>query len=178
MLIKCCHGNNSMWSALLDALSVSCCHHLERWISKSLKCRLSENDILLNVCQLLSLWGIICSPQTGLKLMNDAAWKDLFRVQRDKLSQIDSEDHMSAGYGDILTGPRLYVSEKFYPASWWSSFFSLMRLLRTPFIGLGDLWDWMTYEDISNSGILYCIWANTDQTKALCVCVCVGVFKV
>lgn len=91
-------------------------------------------DISLNVCQLLSSWGIICSPQTGLKLINDAAWKDLFRVQSDKLSQIDSEDHMSAGYRDILTGPRLCVSEKLYPAFWRSSFFSLMPWPHTPLL--------------------------------------------
>lgn len=119
----------------LDASSISCCQHLKRWISKSLRCRLSENACMTYWSMSASYWaceGIICSPRAGLKLINDAAWKDLFRVQWDKLSQIDSDDHMSAGYRDILPGPRLYVSEKLYPTSWWRSFFSLMRLLHTP----------------------------------------------
>lgn len=78
--------------------------------------------------------------------MNDAAWKDLFRVQWDKLSQIDTEDHMSAGYRDILTGPRLCVSEKFYPASWWSSFFSPRASCSVPLYRDGGF---MRRDDIS-----------------------------
>lgn len=134
---------------------------------------------MLNVCQLSSLWGIICSPQPELKLMNDAAWKDLFRVQWDKLSQIDSEDHMSAGYRDILTGPRLCVSEKFYPASWWSSFFSILPLLCAPLIGRGEF---MSGDDISGksySGILSCtVYEHTWARQRRRVCVCVGVFHI
>lgn len=57
-------------------------------------------------------------------MMNEAAWKGVFRAQWDEPSGVDWGDHMSAGYRDILPGPRLCVSEKFYPVSWWSSFFS------------------------------------------------------
>lgn len=66
--------------------------------------------------------------------MNDAAWDALFRAPWVQRSQIDSEDHMSAGYRDFLTGPRLCVSEKFYPASWRTSFISLVPLPRVCWI--------------------------------------------
>ena len=92
--------------------------------------------------------------------MNDAALKDLFRVQWDKLSQIDSEDHMSAGYRDILTQPRLCASEKLYPASWWSSFFFPLPLLCTPLKGQGEFMEGMTYQDKSYSGVFEYLWAD------------------
>lgn len=61
----------------------------------------------------------------GMKLINDVSRKDLLRFDWEKASQIDSEGIKYQQETAIHSQAwRLSVSEKFYTASWRSSFFS------------------------------------------------------
>lgn len=65
------------------------------------------------------------STYMGVKLINDVSGKDLLRFDWEKASQIDSGGIKYQQETAIhLQARRLSVSEKFYTASWRSSFFS------------------------------------------------------
>lgn len=76
-------------------------------------------------CQASIKFSGIQIPRTGVKLINDVSGKDLLRFDWEKPYQIDSGGiKYQQEIAIHLQAWRLSVSEKFYTASWRSSFFS------------------------------------------------------